>query len=53
MKKEGAFEKDGKYMIDEDYSEWKKVKEAMTKIVIYKVLRQKYVINRVKKETNI
>lgn len=29
------------------------VKEAMTKIVIYKVLRQKYVINRVKKETNI
>lgn len=29
MKKEGAFEKDGKYMIDEDYSEWKKAKEAI------------------------
>ena len=29
MKKEGAFEKDGKYMIDEDYSEWKKTKEAI------------------------
>lgn len=29
IKKEGAFEKDGKYMIDEDYSEWKKAKEAI------------------------
>ena len=29
IKKEGAFEKDGKYMIDEDYSEWKKTKEAI------------------------
>ena len=29
MKKEGAFEKNGKYMIDEDYSEWKKAKEAI------------------------
>ena len=29
------------------------VKEAITKIVIYKALRQRYVINRVKKGTNI
>lgn len=29
MKKEGAFEKDGKYMIDEDFELWKKNQEAM------------------------
>lgn len=29
MKAEGAFEKDGKFMIDEDYEVWKKTQEAI------------------------
>lgn len=41
MKKEGAFEKDGKYMIDEDYSEWKKAKEAIKVSTQLQSLREK------------